>query len=775
MRKRLKNTKYFFLILLLVTMYVPPLFEPQIVSAAAMGVQFEGDGSAEHPYIIETPDQLYELSVSQSVYLGNDFQLAADIDFTGWDWTLKPWTPIGSDATPYEGTFDGAGHVIKGLEINNPALDATGLFGRNDGTIRNVGLEDVKLNGGTYTGGLAGRNTGKLHNVYSTGSVNGTASVGGLAGANYTGGIVQHAYSTANVTGGSNIGGLVGLNSGGTVQYAYATGNVGGGDRIGGLVGFHSGASSLIQYAYATGNVTGTVWDFGGLIGFIGPGSYTFYVYATGDVPNDPKAGGLVGYSNSGTIFYGFWRTDGRSVNWIGQNYGTAGNIGGKTLDELKQLETFSGWAGFEDSWWMLDGMGMPMPSASSQLQSVTSSVYLSDKLDITLSGTLANLEADSQENTALHVMVMDSDDTLIQEAVWPKMILTGTAGDWQTAFTIDQLKPSSGNLPDGQYTLRIWGEGSVQNTAIKQSTMIVDTLAPTIQLNDAPVDSSTLSVTVTADVYDHGSGIALQKWAYGDHPAAFFGADGTAFTGSFQANMNGTYTVYAKDYAGNESVEQLNITTIHVPSKHHSSPAPTPTPAPLLEDEGDSSENTVPPTPIHFTDISGHWAETQIIKAAEDKLVSGYPDGTFKPNNPVTRAEFAVMLVNVLKPEGTGVALSFTDNDKIGAWAKPKLEQALKLDIIKGYLDGTFRPDQHITRSEMANMLAKALSLSIDSVGATRFTDDLEIPFWAKGAVHSLSTAGVVIGRGGNRFVPNAPLTRAEAAVLLLQMKEKQ
>jgi len=73
----------------------------------------------------------------------------------------------------------------------------------------------------------------------------------------------------------------------------------------------------------------------------------------------------------------------------------------------------------------------------------------------------------------------------------------------------------------------------------------------------------------------------------------------------------------------------------------------------------------------LNFSDISGHWAEANIKQAVSSGIVSGYQDGTFKPNQTVTRAEFAVMLMNMLKPQGEAAALTFTDTAKIGAWAQ--------------------------------------------------------------------------------------------------------
>lgn len=178
-----------------------------------------------------------------------------------------------------------------------------------------------------------------------------------------------------------------------------------------------------------------------------------------------------------------------------------------------------------------------------------------------------------------------------------------------------------------------------------------------------------------------------------------------------------------------------------------------------------------VPDKPtVSLSDIAGHWAEANIKQAVSKGIVSGYPDGTFKPSHTVTRAEFAVMLMNTLKPQADGVALTFADKAAIGDWAQKSVAQAVQAGIISGYEDGTFRPDAQITRAEMAVMLAKALGKS-DATDAAGFADEKDIPSWAKGAVTALKKLGFVEGKDGNTFDPAGQTTRAEAVTALLKV----
>ncbi|RJX37920.1 hypothetical protein D3P09_17705 [Paenibacillus pinisoli] len=187
------------------------------------------------------------------------------------------------------------------------------------------------------------------------------------------------------------------------------------------------------------------------------------------------------------------------------------------------------------------------------------------------------------------------------------------------------------------------------------------------------------------------------------------------------------------------------------------------------------SQSTDVPADPtVKWSDIAGHWAESSIMQAWRNGIVAGYPDGTFKPNHPVTREEFTVMLIKALKSqEATGEAavLAFTDAAKIGTWAKNEIAQALQSGYITGYEDGTFRPDAPITRAEMAVMVARALGLPLQANVSTEYADDRDVPVWAKASVTAMKKSGYMGGKGLNQFDPNVMTTRAEAVSVLLKV----
>ncbi|PYI51516.1 cadherin-like beta sandwich domain-containing protein [Paenibacillus flagellatus] len=184
------------------------------------------------------------------------------------------------------------------------------------------------------------------------------------------------------------------------------------------------------------------------------------------------------------------------------------------------------------------------------------------------------------------------------------------------------------------------------------------------------------------------------------------------------------------------------------------------------------------PETPIEeitFRDTAGHWAEANIRQAVSAGFVAGYADGTFQPDRTVTRAEFAVMLTRALKLPPSGTAPTFADAEEFGDWSKEAIAQAAEAGIVKGYADGTFRPNAEVTRAEMAAMIAAAVNVSAPTGSATGFSDDELIPAWAKGAAAALRASGLLEGADDNRFDPLGQATRAEAVTLLLRILDSQ
>ncbi len=246
----------------------------------------EEEALAQGYTIIKTADELQAINNN----LSGKYILMSDIDLSGID-----WDPIGdiNTGTPFSGEFNGNGHVISNLTINDPSSNGLGFFGMvENAIIENVGLENINVTGATVVGGLVAGGTGsEISNCYVSGSIlgvngNGQGGIVGLLG----NGSITNCYSACDVSG-SYTGSLAGQISNSNVENCYATGNVTTGDCLGGLIGAIVGGS--VKNSFSTGNVDGQNC-IGGLAGMIS-GAEISSCYATGKVAGPTLTGAFVG------------------------------------------------------------------------------------------------------------------------------------------------------------------------------------------------------------------------------------------------------------------------------------------------------------------------------------------------------------------------------------------------------------------------------------------------------------------------------------------------
>ncbi|RZT21363.1 Ig-like domain-containing protein [Fictibacillus sp. BK138] len=173
--------------------------------------------------------------------------------------------------------------------------------------------------------------------------------------------------------------------------------------------------------------------------------------------------------------------------------------------------------------------------------------------------------------------------------------------------------------------------------------------------------------------------------------------------------------------------------------------------------------KNATPPVkPQYFTDIKGHWAENEMIKLSELGLVKGYTDGSFGVSKKITRAEVASIIARHLKLEGT--PSTFTDIPS-NYWASNVIGAIQANKIMSGYNDGTFKPNAPITRAEIASIMERAYNLKGE--GTLGFTD-VPSTHWAYKPISVLVFNNLTSGFSDNTFRPNAELSRAEFAAFL-------
>jgi CSLREA domain-containing protein len=171
------------------------------------------------------------------------------------------------------------------------------------------------------------------------------------------------------------------------------------------------------------------------------------------------------------------------------------------------------------------------------------------------------------------------------------------------------------------------------------------------------------------------------------------------------------------------------------------------------------------------FDDIRNHWAKNDIELLATKQLISGVSDEQFTPNRTITRAEFAAMLVRALGISAKDET-AFSDIHS-SQWYAHAVGTAKTYGLISGYEDGTFRPDEFISRQEIAVMMQNAIEFATKEKAAQAeqasiFDDQQEIADWAQSAVSNLVQQNIIYGKTAETFAPKQNATRAEAAVML-------
>ncbi len=291
----------------------------------------EGIGTQDDPYQISNAEQLNLIGMFPCEW-DKHFILVNDVNLEGV--TGTQFNIIGNADNPFTGVFDGNGKRIWNFTWTSTGKSYIGLFGYigEGGRIKNLGLENVNVNGGTgdYVGGLVGGNHGgAITNCYATGSVTGkwNVHVGGLMG--WNDGTITNCYSTGSITGDIAVGGLVGVNHYyGTISNSYSIDEVSGRSATGGLVGANHG---MVSNCYATGRVTG--------------------------------GGGLMGYNDAiGVVIASFW-----DIETSGCNTSAGGT--GLPTEQMQAESTFidAGWDfvcetvnGANEVWTIRDGVDYP-------------------------------------------------------------------------------------------------------------------------------------------------------------------------------------------------------------------------------------------------------------------------------------------------------------------------------------------------------------------------------------------------------------------------------
>lgn len=197
-------------------------------------------------------------------------------------------------------------------------------------------------------------------------------------------------------------------------------------------------------------------------------------------------------------------------------------------------------------------------------------------------------------------------------------------------------------------------------------------------------------------------------------------------------------------------------------------------------EKKGNVPAVEVAPKPklVAFNDVNEeYWAKKPIEYLATLGIMGGYPDKTFRPAKPITRGELAALLVKAKGFETAGQQVEVFNDVKKSDWVAPYVAVAVAHDYVSGYPDGTFKPDRKITRAEAAAVMAKFSGLFVKPKVQQSVFPDVKRSHWAAPAIAADKDAGLFEYLSGKDFDPGNYVTRAEVAEILSKtptVKEK-
>ncbi|MEH2063300.1 MAG: fasciclin domain-containing protein [Nostoc sp.] len=215
-----------------------------------------------------------------------------------------------------------------------------------------------------------------------------------------------------------------------------------------------------------------------------------------------------------------------------------------------------------------------------------------------------------------------------------------------------------------------------------------------------------------------------------------------------------------------------------------------TATIAPIVISAPALSQNTVPSTPsatpsptstANLSDVSSdYWARPFIQALADNNVIAGFPDGTFRPNQPVTRAEFAALIQKAFSSQSRVRQLSSGGFSDVPAnyWAASAIQNAYETGFLAGYPGNVFKPNQEIPRVQGIVSLSNGLGLSGGDANtlSSFYNDASAIPNYAVNSVAAATVGNLVVNYPDvKQLNPQQSLTRAEAAALLYQALVKQ
>lgn len=705
------------------------------------GGGWEYDPGLGHPVLRENQERLYEEEIDTYYiydladlewfrdYINNKdtngdqrFYLMADIDMSSVYHAAgsTSWTPIGNaQAHPFKGAFDGGGHKITGLYIgsgNSSGSDQyEGLFGYVDGgVVKNLGVSGSVEMSGFFM----------MNDLYA----------GGVVGHNS--GTVTNCYNTVNVSIDMSdsfhmmafcAGGVVGRNSG-TVLNCYNTGDISGelldstammegNVNIGGVVGYNLGT---VTNCHSVGGVSGKL---------AGPSDA---------VEGAVNLGGVVGYntvlsSGGGTVINCYYQDNGTADRGIGRN-----DNSGTVLDETELVKTSDQFASGEVAWLLRGGTDGGIWG-----QQLTGGQERADLYPI------LNAEKNVYAITLIYV---DGDAETLKtygnSDFRPASPKNGQGNQIFTWYTDPNCTQKwNGSITEDCTLYGKWIENPIEDSPI----------TPTPPTAPSGGDSSPTTYPPTVSKAEHGStSVSPKNPRRGDAVTVVPVPDDGYEVGSVAVKDRGGNVLEVRDngdgtYSFIQPSGTVTVEVTFVPR--------------VVETE---------PSAPAFSDLDPNaWYREAVDYVIDHGLMSGYGDGTFGPNDTLSRAMLAQILYNQAGGTAAGGGSPFADVLP-GAWYADAVTWASANGIVSGLGDSRYGPDDPITREQLAAMLyrfARSQNGSAgDGMSHLDYSETEEVSEYAREAVAWCVMNGILGGYGDGTLRPQGQATRAEAATMLMQ-----
>ena len=794
-----------------------------VLTANAESIEFAGgSGTEADPYLIKTKEQLdnvrnhldahYKI-VEDIVFSDADFAEGGIFYNDG-----SGWQPIGTSATPFSGTFDGGGHSISGMTITTGIEQSisVGLFGYSDGEIKNINMtqSDISIVGDStvqstsrdyaYIGSVIGH--GSATNCNSSGSISISCNSAARSCYVYAGGVTGYGSATncnnsctlaASISSGSSryayvaLGGICGL--GHTIKKCNNTGKIVASTSrndstisVGGVAGIVITAISCTNNAKITtrGGFITTV-NVGGICGTGGDGLSLSQSYNSGviDGTSEARAGGIVGYlGGQGRI------NDSYNTGMIAG--GSCGGILGESFNAVTINNCYNvgliedGYYKFTiygsvtnsyqiNNCYCLEGMAQINSSAISctldemMLQATYSGFDFDTvwQMDIHKEYPWPMLQSISSDNS--NNSIKDCCITLDKKQVQyhtPQPRITATYNGVELILNQDYIAKYI--VGDDSWIASSYGNSNISGRIGVGSVLVIGVgnyygIEP-IEFEVTKYDISNAKLMTPwvceSDGTCHSSSYDLQDYEY----------DGTEKKqNDFRVcDYNDTIPSDCYDVSYLNNID-VGTATMLITGKgeyytgtleKHFQIYPGETPP--VDDPGDK------PPVNPFVDVSESSVYYDAILWAyyhePQQITGGYTATEFRPGNPCTRGQVVTFLWRAAGcPEPTGDTSMFKDASSIAAPYQKAVAWAVEKGITTGFADGTFRPNDSVTRAQFVTFLWRYENRPATSGSIAGFTDAASIAEPYQQAVAWAVEKGITTGYNDGSFRPNATCTR--------------